>query len=186
MELPNKKYEIIYADPPWKYKQNWGNGCVKHHYPTMETKEIKNLPIGNISNNNCHLYLWVTNPFLQEGLDVCKAWGFEYKQLLTWVKLDKKKKIKMCMGYYFRGATEHIIFGVKGKLPRLRKDLKNVFLEVQTEHSKKPAIIRDIIIKHSGDLPRIELFARQRIDGWDAWGLEVPKETQKELRIESS
>jgi len=179
MELPKKKYQIIYADPPWRYNQNWGNGCVKHHYDTMKTKDIEELPIKDISADDCHLYLWVTNPFLKEGLDVCKAWGFEYKQLLTWVKTSNNGKPKMCMGYYFRGCTEHIIFGVKGKLPRLRKDLRNVIFAKQTKHSSKPDIIRSIIVKHSGNLPRVELFARNRIEGWDCYGNEVPSTIQK-------
>jgi len=182
MELPNKKYQIIYADPPWKYYQNWGNGCMKHHYKGMETEEIKNLPIKNITDDNCHLYLWVTNPFIQEGLDVCKAWGFEHKQVLTWIKTAKNGKPKMCMGYYFRGCTEHIIFGVKGKLPRLRKDMRNIVFANTRGHSQKPDIIRKIIIEHSGNLPRIELFARTRREGWDAWGNEVPKEEQRILK----
>jgi len=167
------KYQIIYADPPWQYDENWGNGAVIHHYVSMLLNDICALPVSKIADDNCHLYLWVTNPFIREGLEVVDAWGFQYKQLLTWVKTEANMAINMGLGYYFRVATEHCIFAVRGKLPRLDKSIKNVFLAPQTKHSKKPEIFRDLIIRHSGDLPRIELFARQKVEGWDCWGNEV-------------
>jgi N6-adenosine-specific RNA methylase IME4 len=88
MELPNKKYSIIYADPPWQYKRN-GNHSAESVYDVMSIDQIKKLPIQQISEDQAHLYLWTTNSFIQEGLDVCKAWGFEYKTLLTWLKTYK-------------------------------------------------------------------------------------------------
>ena len=180
IEFPKKKYKIILIDPAWKYKENWGNGAVRHHYKSMNFEDIKKLPIKNITDENCHLYLWVTCPFIQEGLELIKEWGFEYKQIITWVK-TKNGKSMMGLGYYFRVCTEHCLFAIKGKLPRLRKDLKNVIFAEQTKHSKKPDMFYSIIIKHSGNLSRIELFARQKIEGWDAWGNEVPKEEQRLL-----
>lgn len=180
IDFPDKKYNIIYADPPWRYDENWGNGAAENNYDLMNFDEIKSLPVKNITDDSCHLYLWYTNSFVREAHELCDAWGFTYKQTLTWVKLYDNNKINMGMGYYFRGATEHILFGVKGVLPRLRKDLINV---VETtghavyeknngfgNHSEKPNKFRDIIVKHSGDLPRIELFARTKIHGWDVWG----------------
>lgn len=184
--FPNKKYNIIYADPPWSYNENWGNGAVIHHYRSMPTSEIKKLPVGDIADENCHLYLWVTNPFIQEGLDVCREWGFNYKQIITWVKTYKTGDPIMGLGYYFRVCTEHCIFGVRGKLPRINKSLKNLitttvdienedaFYSLQRKHSEKPPEFRDTIVAHSGDLPRIELFARQSDDpSWDYWGDEI-------------
>jgi len=168
-----KKYQIIYADPPWRYKENWGNGCVKHHYETLKFEDIKKLPIQEISAENCHLYLWVTNPFIREGLELMKEWGFDYKQIVTWVKTYKTGEPIMGLGYYFRVATEHCLFGVKGKLPRIRKDLKNVIFFNQLKHSEKPKEFKRIIVAHSGDLPKIELFAREKTNGWDVWGNEV-------------
>lgn len=176
-----KKYQIIYADPPWKYKENWGNGAVKHHYETMNNKEILELPVANIADKDCHLYLWYTNSFVREAHQVCDAWGFKYKQTLTWVKQYSNKNIEMGLGYYFRGATEHILFGVKGKLPRINKSLINVIetdgqavYEINSrKHSEKPYKFKKLIVDHSGDLPRIELFARQKTQGWDVWGNEV-------------
>ena len=176
MNLPAKKYNIIYADPPWSYNENWGNGAVKHHYSTMRLQDIVSLPVASIADDNCHLYLWVTNPFIVEGLEVCKAWGFEYKQLITWVKTYKSGEPVMGLGYYFRVCTEHCIFGVKGRLPRLNKGLKNLVIAPKAKHSEKPGEMRDLIVRHSGDLPRIELFARQKAPGWDAWGNEVKVE----------
>jgi site-specific DNA-methyltransferase (adenine-specific) len=169
----DKKYNIIYADPPWEYKENWGNGAVKHHYKTMQFDNIKKLPVNRLADKNCHLYLWVTNPFLNEGLELCEAWGFDYKQLITWVKTYKTGEPVMGLGYYFRVCTEHCIFAIKGKLPRINKSIKNIIISPRLTHSEKPHEFRETIISHSGNLPRIELFARQHVDGWDCWGNEV-------------
>ena len=173
--FPNKKYNIIYADPAWKYKESWGNGQVS--YDTMSNDDICNLAVKDICSEQAHLYLWVTNPFIQEGLNVCKSWGFDYKTLITWIKTYKDGTPEMGMGYYFRGCTEHIIFGVRGKMKCINKTTRNMFQEVNPKaHSKKPAMVKDLIINTSGDLPRIELFARNVglfSDGWDYWGNEV-------------
>ena len=174
IQLPNKKYEIIYADPPWKYKENWGNGACEHSYPTMTNEDIMRLPVGDIVSKNAHLYLWVTNPFLPIGLQVCEAWGFEYKTTITWLKTYKSRKREMGMGYYFRGCTEHILFGVRGKKKILNKTTRNFVQAVNPrKHSQKPKCFRDMIVKCSGDVPRIELFAREKAKGWDVWGNEV-------------
>ena len=143
----------------------------------MSVDAIKKLPVEKIVDDNAHLYLWVTNPFLKEGLEICKAWGFNYKTLITWIKTYKDGTPEMGMGYYFRGCTEHIIFGVKGKMRCQNKTTRNMVIEVNPKkHSKKPSCFKDIIIKSSGDFPRIELFARNVglfDEGWDFWGNEV-------------
>ena len=186
INFPNKKYNIIYADPPWQYKRN-GNHSAESKYNVMSLDAIKDLPVNSISKDNSHLYMWVTNPFISEGLEVCKSWGFEYKTLLTWVKTYKDGSPIMGMGYYFRGATEHIIFGVKGKKLCNNRNTKNIFFNIQRQHSQKPNYVKDMIVKCSGDLPRIELFAREETNGWDCWGNETKKFTkdciQKELII---
>ena len=173
ISFPNKKYNIIYADPAWSYDENWGNGCVKHHYETTGIEEMKKLPVADIADDNCYLYMWYTNPFVQEALDLVKAWGFKYKQTITWIKTYKDGTPIMGLGYDFRVCTEHLILAKKGSLKRLRKDLKNVIFSPQRQHSQKPDEVRDLIIEHVGDLPRIELFARQQVQGWDCWGNEV-------------
>lgn len=170
------KYQIIYADPPWQYKENWGNGSNEHTYPTMSTFDICMLypKVRKVTDDNAHLYLWVTNPFIKDGLEVCRNWGFEFKTLLTWVKTYADGTPEMGMGYYFRGCTEHIIFGVKGKKKVLNKTTKNLFYaQNPRKHSQKPAIVRDLIVECSGDVPRLEMFARQKVEGWDIWGNEL-------------
>ena len=177
--FPDKKYNIVYADPPWQYKESWGNGQVG--YDTMTNDDICKLPVRDILEDQAHLYLWVTNPFIAEGLEICKEWGFEYKTLITWVKLYSNGKPEMGMGYYFRGCTEHIIFGVKGKMKCKNKTTKNMFQAVNSNrHSEKPHQVREMIVNSSGDLPRIELFARHRFKGWDAWGNQVEEKNTLE------
>ena len=170
--FPNKKYSIIYADPPWQYKRN-GNHSAESKYNVMSLEDIKNLP--------------VTNPFIAEGLEVCKSWGFEYKTLLTWVKTYKDGSPVMGMGYYFRGSTEHIIFGVKGKKFCNNRNTKNIFYSLQRQHSRKPDFVKDLIVKSSGNLSKIELFAREESIGWDCWCNDTNKfnknTIQKELII---
>lgn len=165
----DKKYHIIYADPPWQYKRNGGKSA-EREYKVMPLEEIKDLPINKITDDEAHLYLWITNPFIKEGLEVCESWGFEYKTMLTWVKTYKDGSPVMGMGYYFRGCTEHIIFGVKNKKLCNNKTTKNIIFSNQRKHSQKPDEVKDLIVNSSGDLPRIELFARQNTEGWDTWG----------------
>jgi len=174
-----KKYKIIYADPPWKYKENWGNGSNEHSYPTMNFEDICTLPIHEITDTDCHLYLWVTNPFLEEGLKLIKEWGFKYKTTITWVKTYKDGTPEMGMGYYFRGCTEHVLFATKGKMKILNKTTKNMFVEQNPrQHSKKPDSFRDLIVRCSGDVSRIELFARDKTEGWDVWGNELESDIE--------
>ena len=179
LNFPDKKYNIIYVDPAWEYDLTGVDSCTngkylrgtaKQHYDTMSMKELLDLPIQKISDKNCHLYLWYTNSFVREAHQLCEKWGFNYKQTLTWVKTYPNGKIITGAGFYFRGCTEHLIFATKGKLPRGDKTLKNLVISSRGEHSKKPNIFRDLIVKQSGDLPRIELFARTKIHGWDVWG----------------
>lgn len=168
-----KKYKTIYADPPWITER--GGGKIKRgadkHYQLMKTENIVNLPIDEIADVNCHLYLWVTNKSLPLGLEVMKAWGFEYITAITWVK------DRIGLGQYYRGMTEHCLFGRKGMLPYKLIDGKRaqgrtVIIEPKSEHSRKPKTMREMIEKVSY-APRIELFARERFDGWEAWGNEV-------------
>lgn len=168
------KYKTIYADPPWNES---GGGKIKRgadrHYPLMKTKDIIDMSafIGSISEDNCHLYLWVTNNHMQDGLDVMEAWGFKYKTCITWTK------DRIGLGQYFRGMTEHCLFGVKGNIPYKMLDGKRQqgvtgFYEKRREHSVKPEQMRTMIERVSYP-PFIELFAREEFDGWDSWGNEV-------------
>lgn len=172
------EYQIVYADPPWRYKENWGNGSNEHTYPTMAVEEIRSLPVKDIVSDKAHLYLWVTNPFLSEGLEICQAWGFDYKTLITWLKTYPDGSPEMGMGYYFRSCTEHIIFATRGKMKIRNRITRNMFYAVNPRwlggsHSAKPDRVREWITNWSGDLPRVELFSRARVAGWDCWGNEV-------------
>lgn len=174
----NKKYNIIYADPPWEYKES-GSGIrvVKAHYPTMSLKELKEIPVKKISEEKSILFMWVTFPRLKQGLELIESWGFEYYGLgFDWVKTSKNGKPSWGMGYYTRQNTEICLIGVKKKPYRLKPLVRNelsVIHSQREEHSKKPDIIREKIVNICGDLPRIELFARQQVQGWDCWGNEV-------------
>jgi N6-adenosine-specific RNA methylase IME4 len=175
----NKKYSIIYADPPWQYKV-WSNKgksrTAESHYPTMTKIEIQNLPIPKICENNSVLFLWVTYPCLEEGLELIKKWGFTYKTCgFSWVKLNKRNsKPFIGMGYYTRANNEICLLVVKGNsLKRVSRSVQQVILSKIEEHSKKPSEVRNRIVDLFGDIPRIELFARQTVDGWDCWGNEV-------------
>ncbi len=174
-----KRYDIIYADPPWAY-QVWskkGQGrSAESHYPTMQKEEIQNLPIANITAKDSVLFLWVTAPCFEQGLELIKAWGYTYKTVaFTWVKLNKKNgKLFLGMGYYTRANAEYCLLATKGKvLERKSKAVSSAVVTPIEWHSKKPDVVRERIVDLFGDRPRIELFARQYADGWDCWGNEV-------------
>ena len=175
----DKKYSIIYADPPWQYRvwSKKGSGrSAESHYPTMSKKEIANLPIQNICEKDSVLLLWVIAPCLVEGIELIKSWGFDYKTIgFTWVKKNKKSPSWFWgMGYYTRANAEICLLATKGKpLKRVSKAVHSVIDTPIEKHSKKPDCARDRITKLFGELPRIELFARQHADGWDCWGNEV-------------
>jgi len=176
--FPDKKYKIIYADPPWSYKNFQGkgksHGDVSAHYQTLSVEEIKALPIETISNKDCILFLWVTYPNLIEGIEVLKSWGFTYKTVaFTWVKTNKNNSYYSGLGFYTNSNCEICLIGRKGKFSRVSKNIKQLVVDQLREHSRKPDCIRDRIVQLCGDLPRIELFARQKSEGWDTWGNEA-------------
>jgi site-specific DNA-methyltransferase (adenine-specific) len=176
--FPNKKYQIIYADPPWTYEKTGGlknsRGMAKQFYETMSLKDICSLPIRNISCDNACLFLWITYPKLPDGLEVMKSWGFQYFGLgFEWIKKTNTGKDFFGMGYYTRANSEPCFLGFKGKLRPQRHDIRQIIEEKIEEHSKKPAKIRDLIVELMGNLSRIELFARQKTEGWDSWGNEI-------------
>lgn len=172
-----KKFQIIYADPPWSY-QNGGvpQGGVNKEYPTMKLQDIKNLPINTISADTSVLLLWATFPQLKEALEVIEAWGFKYKTLgFSWLKTNKDGTPFFGIGYYAKSNQEVCLLGVKGKAHSLVKSnsVSSFVSTGRTKHSEKPQIFRDKIIELFGDIPRIELFARQKTEGWNVWGNEV-------------
>lgn len=172
-----KKYQIIYADPPWTYKDKNCNGNALNHYNTMDIKDIKNMNISEISDKNCILFIWATYPLIQECLDVIKAWGFKYKTIgFQWVKLNRKNnKPFFGLGRWTRGNTECCLIATKGKPKRINSKISQLVFSPIREHSRKPDEIRDLIVDLVGDLPRIELFARTKTKGWDVMGNETDK-----------
>lgn len=178
--LPTKKrYNIVYADPPWRYSGQgssaWMGRGAKKHYPTMDLEEIKSLKIP--SSDDSVLFLWVVFPLLKEGLEVLDAWGFKYKTVaFVWIKLNKKNKEPFCgMGAWTRSNSEICLLGTKGKIARISARVRQVIISERREHSRKPDEVRDRIVELMGNRSRIELFARQKNEGWDVWGNEVDK-----------
>ena len=176
----DKKYNIIYADPPWKYnkrnnkKTRFGGG-VHSHYPTMTMKDIEALPIPNISEEDCVLFLWTTFPYLDKQIRLFQKWGFKYKTLgFSWVKTNPNNgKPFFGVGHYAKSNCEVCLMGVKGKMKPISNYVSSCVISPRREHSRKPDEVRNRIVELFGELPRIELFARQHADGWDCWGNEV-------------
>ena len=172
-----QKFNIIYADPPWSYsdKCHSGKRGAEYKYSCMSIDDIKALPIQSISADNCVLFLWVTFPMLREGLDVITAWGFCYKTVgFVWVKRNKKSGSWFWgMGNWTRSNSEVCLLGIKGKPERISKCVHSVVDTPIETHSKKPDVVRDRIIELCGDLPRLEMFARQKTPGWSVWGDQI-------------
>lgn len=173
IEFPNQKFKIILADPPWTYddKALAGDRGLTNKYGTMSLDELKALPVKDIAEDDSFLFLWVTNPLLHEGLEVLKAWGFEYKTVaFTWVKETINGLEFIGMGNYTRANPELCLLGKKGKPKVIDHSIRNHTRARMGKHSQKPDIIRKNIVRLCGDVPRIELFARTKIFGWATWG----------------
>ncbi len=175
--FPDKKYNIIYADPPWSYDDpSKHRGGALKYYQTMSIKEIAELPIKNITTENAILFMWTTFPKIFESEKVINSWGFTYKtNAFTWVKKNKVSTDTNFwgMGRWTRSNAEICLLAVKGKPKRISAGVHSIIEHPIQEHSKKPDIVRDKILELVGDLPRIELFARETAKGWDSWGNEV-------------
>jgi len=177
MTFPNKKYQIIYADPPWSYndKALAGNRGAACKYPTQDKNWIASLPVSEIADKDCALFLWVTMPQLNICFDVIEKWGFVYKTCaFTWIKTNKKSESWFWgMGSWTRANAELCLLATKGSPKRINAGVHSVVATPIQRHSQKPDEVRQRIVKLMGDLPRIELFAREHPDGWAAWGNEV-------------
>ncbi len=175
----NKKYQIIYADPPWPVKKILRKvrpNQVEMDYPTMSVEDIKALPVASLADDNASLFLWTTHKFLPVSFEVMTAWGFKYQRTITW---DKQNG--MCL-FGFHHRTEFLLFGYKGKIQMYpeRKAIPTLIVANSPRHSEKPAVIRSMIEVFG--MTRLELFARQKVAGWDCWGNEV--ESDVELKAE--
>lgn len=180
-----KKYKIIYADPPWDYadKRNTptknnpsGAGGASKHYNTIPIAELKRFPIGEIADDNCILFMWATAPFMKEAIELIEAWGFKYRTMpFVWLKIrnDGTDFRRDGIGSYTLNNAEFVLLGRKGKYWRESAKVKQIITTPKLAHSQKPAEIRDRIVQLLGDVPRIELFAREKTEGWDVWGNEI-------------
>lgn len=204
-------YTIITADPPWKYQKNPGakhldedgnvergkairGGMAEYQYPTMTNEAILALPVADLADDPAHLFMWFTNPGMFGGrfsnitpAQIAKAWGFEYRTTLTWVKSTKAGEVNRGgMGWYFRGATEHILYATRGKA-RIPSGLRQpnvivteeddvfgaAFFDQKGRHSAKPHSFYEMIDTILPEGKRLEMFAREQREGWDVWGNEV-------------
>lgn len=177
--FPNKKYNIIYADPPWQFSNKNTGGSMSsgsaNQYAVMTLDDICNLPVPDITADNAFLFMWWVSSQPHEALAVVDAWGFTLKTMtgFNWVKRTKHNKPFFGMGFYTRQGSENCLIAVKGKPKIYSHSVRAVFEAKVGRHSAKPPVVRDKIVGLAGDLSRIELFARDRVPGWDAWGLEV-------------
>lgn len=170
-----KKYKVIYCDPPWRYEQKSLRGAAEKQYPTMSDEELYALPVNAIADEDCVLFLWATFPKLKEALNVIEAWGFHYRTVgFVWLKQNRKSLTWFFgLGFWTRGNAEICLLAVKGNPKRISASIHQLIVSPIEQHSKKPDEARNRIVELLGDVPRIELFARQRSDGWDCFGNEV-------------
>ena len=172
------KYDVIYADPPWKFK-NWskkgeGKGSAGQ-YDCMTLEDIKSMPVQELAAKDCWLVMWATFPLMPEALEVMNAWGFKYNSGGAWHKKTKHGKTAFGTGYTFRSAAELILVGKIGTPKVLDKKTRNIIEAVAREHSRKPEEAREMVKNHFAGTNRIELFARSKCDGFDVWGNETDK-----------
>jgi N6-adenosine-specific RNA methylase IME4 len=190
-DLPNKKYDIIYADPPWDYggkmqfdksgkkdvNVSWKNAifisAANFKYPTLKTKEMMRIPINEVAKDDCLLFMWVTNPHLEQGIELGKAWGFEYRTVaFVWDKMVHNP------GQYTMSYCELCLVFKRGRIPAPRgaRNVKQLVRVSRGDHSEKPIEVLKSIELMFPTQKKIELFARHKPRGWDVWGLDVREE----------
>lgn len=170
-DVPKGRYQAIVADPPWAYRNKKTGGSMKSgaaaKYQTMDIGELKDLPVRDIASADSILFLWVTSPLLPEGIELLRAWGYQYKAALYW------DKDRYGMGFWYRGQVEPCLIGIRGKIPAFRSIERNLFTEKARQHSEKPETFWQIVepcLDEKNITPRIELFARKQRSGWDCFG----------------
>jgi N6-adenosine-specific RNA methylase IME4 len=197
-DLPNKKYDVIYADPPWDYggklqfdksskkevNVDWQKdifiSAANFKYPTLKTEELKKIPISEISKKDCLLFMWVTNPHLAQGIELGAAWGFEYKTVaFVWDKMNHNP------GQYTMSYCELCLVFKKGRIPTPRgsRNEKQLIRSPRGAHSEKPVEVLQSIERMFPTQDRIELFARHKPDDWDVWGLDIQEEYEHNYKI---
>ena len=184
IDLPDKKYNIIYADPPWHYGSksavnNTTGSAIKplsDHYSTMSLQELKNMSIKNMTKDDAACFMWVTDSHIDEALEVLRSWGFAYKTIaFNWIKTTSKGNYCKNVAPWTMKSSEICLLGIKGRMTKYKQanNIESLVIAQRTQHSQKPNELRKRIEDLFGDLPRIELFAREKTDGWDVWGDEI-------------
>lgn len=171
-QAADPQFGILYADPPWRLSGS-GKGCPP--YPCLSTQDICALPVGSIAAPDCALFLWTVYSHLPDALAVISAWGFTYKTCaFTWVKRTPNDTgFFLGRGYWTHSNPEVCLLATRGQPRRVGTGIANLVISPRREHSRKPDEVRDRIVAVCGDVPRAELFARQKVPGWSAWGNEV-------------
>ena len=183
-QLRGQKFRTVLADPPWQFQNRTGKMAPEHkrlnRYPTMDLEAIKNMPVQEVLEDTAHLYLWVPNALLADGLEVMKAWGFTYKTNLIWYKVRKDGgPDRRGVGFYFRNVTEMVLFGVRGKNARTLppgRSQENIIVSRKREHSRKPDEQYQLIESCSPG-PFLEIFARGPREQWTVWGNQAEEYT---------
>lgn len=185
--IQNKKYQIIYADPPYSFGDRMlskGHGGYFYsledkHYKTMSHSDICKLPIKELADDNSILFLWSTDAHLQEAIEIINAWGFEYITVaFYWLKQEKSGKDVCLFGRWTMKSVELCLLAKRGSPQRQSKNVRQLVRAIRNGHSEKPNEVRERIVQLMGDLPRIELFARRKVEGWDCWGNEVESDIE--------
>lgn len=177
--LPAGPYSVIYADPPWTYndKANDGNRGASHKYQTLTLKQLEELPVIDIAAPDCLLAMWWVPPMPEMALHLMQAWGFKLRTMkgFTWHKVTQRAQNHFGMGHWTRGNTEDVLFATRGKPKRACAAVSQFVSSPVGAHSEKPKEVRRRLVELMGDVPRIELFARDAAEGWGRWGLEAPR-----------
>lgn len=182
--FPEGKFKAILADPPWDFRVRSPKGAgrsASQHYGTMPTPDICALPVLDMADKDCALFLWATGTMLPAAFEVMAAWGFTYKSMaFTWIKMNKDGETPFTgMGFWTRQNAEYVLLGTRGRPKRLSASVHQVVLDKRMKHSRKPdEVHRRIQQLVSG--PYIELFARRPFPGWAVWGNEIPAEVMQE------
>ncbi len=185
IELPIMKYQIVYADPPWSFQRKITGGSMTSgasaKYNVMSVDELCNIPVDIISSPEGFLFMWWIAAMPEKAIEVVDAWGFKLKTMtaFSWIKKTVHGKDFFGMGHYTRQQQEHCLVATKGSPRVVSHSVRQNIREVNIKHSRKPDAVRNSIIQLAGDLPRIELFAREKIDGWDSWGDELNGNTAR-------
>ena len=174
-DISTEKFNILLADPPWRYERNAVQGAAEKHYNTMNIEDICALPVAGLAADDAVLFLWSTFPQISDALRVVKAWSFEFVTCaFVWIKLNKKSGTPFFgCGFWTRSNAEICLLARKGKPRRQSRSVHQLIISPVEAHSKKPDIVREKIVELMGDVPRIELFARERVPGWEAVGNEI-------------